>query len=217
MALKGNCYVIGAGEMYQNRPFPLPGDFVIAVDGGYAHLQRMGLEADLLIGDFDSLPEVPLHPHVISLCREKDDTDMLAALREGLKQGYRKFYLFGGTGKRMDHTLANLQALAMLVQEGAYGVLFGEQESLMVIGPGTAKFSAEAKGYVSVFAFSQKAVGVSEQGLKYTLDKVELFNTFPLGVSNEFIGQDSRISLEKGMLLVVYPHTAEIDFEEYMG
>lgn len=69
-----------------------------------------------MLGDFDSLPAAPNHPHVIVLNKEKDDTDMLAAIHEGLGQGYLTFRIYGGTGGRFDHTLANLQCLAYLAQ-----------------------------------------------------------------------------------------------------
>lgn len=55
---------------------------------------------------------------------------------------------------------------------------------------------------VSVFCHSDRAEGVTIQGLKYTLQDAELTNGFPLGVSNEFIGERAEISVKKGILLV---------------
>ena len=86
------------------------GSLYIAVDGGYAYCKKLGISPGLIIGDMDSLTEGEslcskgsrngslreeieriemLCPEkVIRLCREKDDTDMLAALKIGI-QGWR--------------------------------------------------------------------------------------------------------------------------------
>ncbi|MCL2030840.1 MAG: thiamine diphosphokinase, partial [Oscillospiraceae bacterium] len=105
------CIIVGAGPLYGPVPAPAAGDFVIAADGGYSHLRRLGIRPDLVIGDFDSLPEKPEHPHRVELAREKDDTDMLQAVKYGLERGFRLFQLYGGTGGRVGPTLANLQRL----------------------------------------------------------------------------------------------------------
>ena len=55
---------------------------------------------------------------------------------------------------------------------------------------------------ISVFAYGGDAYGVTEQGLKYTLDKACLKQEFPIGVSNEFTNQESTITVEEGMLLI---------------
>ena len=50
---------------------------------------------------------------------EKDDTDTLAAVKLGLERGCTDFWIYGGTGgKRLDHTLANLQTLLYLRRRG---------------------------------------------------------------------------------------------------
>lgn len=46
-------------------------------------------------------------------------------------------------------------------------------------------------------------------GLKYGLKNGTLKNTYALGVSNEFIGAKSEISVARGTLTVVYPSSAE--------
>ena len=108
----GICYAVGAGENYGLDFEPGGDDFVIAVDAGFCFLEEKGVHIDLVIGDFDTLRYVPQHPNVIALKPEKDDTDMLAAVREGIRAGYRRFFLYCGTGGRPEHTMANLQMLA---------------------------------------------------------------------------------------------------------
>lgn len=202
---KGICYIVGAGENFGLDFLPSADDFVIAADAGASHLNKAGISPDLAIGDFDSLDALPPCAHVISLCAEKDDTDMLAAVREGMKAGYSIFYLYGGTGGRIDHTLANLQTLAFLAENGRQGFLVDRDSVLTAITNREIFFDETASGYVSVFSHSQKAEGVCLRGLKYELHNAVLTNTFPLGVSNEFIGKKSSISVAEGTLLIVFP------------
>jgi len=108
----GICYVVGAGENYGLDFQPATGDFVITADAGLCYLEEQGIRADLVIGDFDTLKCVPEHPNTIGLSEEKDDTDTLAAVREGIRAGYTCFHIYCGTGGRIDHTMANLQVLA---------------------------------------------------------------------------------------------------------
>lgn len=200
---RGICYIVGAGE-WESCALPAgSGDMVIAVDGGYEYLK--GQRIDLAVGDFDSLSYVPEHPNVIKLEPEKDDTDMLTAIKEGLKAGYQSFYIYGGCGGRMDHTLANIQCLAYLAKEGARGYLMGTKEIVTLIQNESASFAAREKGYISVFAYGEKAQGVTIEGLKYPLQDAVLEDTFPIGVSNEFVGKAAHISVKSGRLLIVYP------------
>ena len=202
---KGICYVVGAGENCGIDFQPAKEDFVIAADAGLSYLEQAGIRADLVIGDFDSLSARPQHHNVIALRAEKDDTDMLAAVREGIREGYSDFYLYCGTGGRMDHTLANLQVLAFLAESGRQGFLMDHDSVITVITDRKIAFDRIASGYVSVFSYSEKSEGVCLRGLKYELDHAVLTNTFPLGVSNEFIGRESSISVDSGTLLIVFP------------
>jgi len=203
------CHIVGAGEfcpVFRRHP----GDYVIAADGGLRHLSGMGFKADLLIGDFDSLsgpPDTPIK--VVTLPKEKDDTDMLAAVRIGLKKGYRRFHLYGGTGGRLDHTLANIQCLSFLADQGARGVLFDRQFLLSVIRNDSLRFDRKQRGYVSAFSLSDRSEGVWEKGLRYPLENATLTNAFPLGVSNQFTGEKSEISVGQGTLLILWQRESE--------
>ena len=204
------CFIVGAGDYYGLDFLPDPGDYVIGADGGLTYLERSGLTANLVIGDFDSLKQRPEHPHVITLNKEKDDTDTFAAVREGISLGYRVFHLYCCTGGRLDHTIANIQLLAYLAENSMKGFLFDKDSITTAVTDGSIRFNPCSGGYISVFSYSEKSSGVCVKGLKYTLDDADLSNIFPLGVSNEFIGGESVLSVRKGTIIVVFPREAKI-------
>ena len=115
------CYIVGAGDFTPRGFAPVPGDLVLAADGGYRALCSLGYTPDLLLGDFDSLGDLPLPPDlpVLRFPARKDDTDTGLALRHGLDRGFRDFALYGCAGGRVDHLLANLQSMARVSLLGA--------------------------------------------------------------------------------------------------
>ena len=178
-------------------------DFVIAADGGLRHAQKAGVRCDLILGDFDSLGYIPTGAAVHPV--EKDDTDAMLAVREGLARGYTRFVLYGSLdGPRLDHTLANFQTLQFLVDHGATGYLVGQQYMVTVIQNETVTFSSAAEGVLSLFCMGSDATGVTLTGLHYPLTEGRLTAGFPLGVSNHFIGQKAAVTVKNGSLLALW-------------
>lgn len=200
----GICYVVGASVFGTGGFHPSEEDLVIACDGGYDSCLKRGIRTDLVVGDFDSLPYVPEHPGVVRLTPQKDDTDTGWAVGEGLRRGYREFVIYGGTGGRISHTIANIQLLTDLAGKGARGILIGEDSWYRVICNEEIRFGAQEKGFLSVFCLGEKAEGVFEEGLKYALNNAVLRKEYPVGVSNEFIGKESRIAVKNGTLLLIW-------------
>lgn len=205
------CIIIGAGSCDVNKLKKQlvieDGDLCIAADGGLDHLLEAGVIPDLVIGDMDSLKSedaLDMFP-VRRLPVEKDDTDMLAAIKEGLASGYVQYEFYGAFGGRFDHTLANIQCLLYLLNRGARGVIYGDDVTVMLIKNERISFiggSMKNGKRISVFAFGGDAHGVSEKGLKYVLDNVTVKQEFPIGVSNEFTDEDALIEVQNGMLLI---------------
>ena len=208
------CYIVGAGDFTPRGFAPVPGDLVLAADGGYRALYSLGYTPDLLLGDFDSLGDLPLPPDlpVLRFPARKDDTDTGLALRHGLDRGFRDFALYGCAGGRVDHLLANLQSMARVSRLGATIRLAApEYDAWALTGPAPSTSAPDASApdasaphasapdgpaatlplpdrpggtLVSVFCHGDRAEGVTLTGLSYPLDGADLTGDFPLGVSN---------------------------------
>ncbi len=197
------CYIVGAGP-YSGEPFhPSPDDFVIAADGGYAFLTKHSIRCDLLVGDFDSMPD-PGFANTIKLNPVKDDTDTVYAVKEALSRGYDDFRIYGALGGRFDQSIASVQTLSYIVNAGARGYLLGDGFAASVIRNSRLDFRAGLDGFFSVFSLSDESKGVFIEGAKYPLQDAVLTNTFPLGVSNEFLGEKASVSVCEGELLILF-------------
>lgn len=197
------CFIVGAGEYSEGKFICPPGSYLIAADGGYEHLKKNGMEADMVLGDFDSTDE-PEHPNIVRHPVMKDDTDMLLAVKTGLQMGYRRFVLLGGLGGRLDHTLANIQTLVYIARRGGAGFLVGGGTAITAIIDSSFFFEPRESGEVSVFCSGSKAEGVYLKGLKYPLTDATLTDEMPLGVSNEFTGAASEITVREGTLVILW-------------
>jgi thiamine pyrophosphokinase len=198
------CYIMGAGEASGLQSLT-DDDYIIAADGGYVELASRGIIPNVVVGDFDSLSTIPEHPNIIRAMSEKDDTDMMLAVRHGLERGCKEFLLDGSLGgERFDHTFANIQTLLFLVNNNARGFLLGKNLCITAIKNDSLNFLPTAHGTVSVFSAGDKAEGVTITGLKYELDNASLTNTQPIGVSNEFTNNPATINVRNGILLVMW-------------
>jgi len=162
-----------------------------------------------IVGDFDSLGRLPEGSNVIRHPVEKDDTDMMLAVKTGLDRGCGVFLLYGGLGGRLDHTYANLQTLEYLALRGASGFLLGDGMAVTVLHEASLSFPAGRRGTLSVFCPGGGARGVTLTGLHYPLRDAVLTSSFPLGVSNEFTGAPARVSVREGSLLLMWEESPE--------
>lgn len=200
------CFIVGAGEFCARDLHPTEGDLVIAADGGYRALISVGITPDLLMGDLDSLGDYAL-PDDLLLKRfpvQKDDTDTGIALAYGWERGYRHFVLYGCSGGRVDHLLANWQSMCRYSRMGACVRMVASDYDAWALSNGTLHLpDAPAGTIVSVFCHGETAQGITLQGLMYPLSNASLSCDVPLGVSNERTGGKASITVEHGTLLVM--------------
>lgn len=189
---------------------------IMACDSGYENCLAIGLEPDIVIGDFDSISKEAYeklqhsNAEVIKLNPVKDDTDIEAAVNIAIhKTSFGEFiYILGGTGKRLDHFLGNVNLLGMGCLKQRKVVIVDEYNYIQMISAGQVlDLSREGEGaqfghYVSIFSYGGKATGVTMTGFKYPLENatIEGFNT--LTVSNEITQEVGSITLKEGYLIV---------------
>ncbi|MCM1363740.1 MAG: thiamine diphosphokinase [Faecalibacterium sp.] len=199
----GICYIIGAGESDVINIEKRADDFVICADGGADAAERNGITPDLFVGDFDSLGRVPKGENVIVHPTEKDETDSLLAVNCGLERGYKDFIMYGMLGGRLDHTYANIQLLMYLCEKDAIGTLIGCGYKITAIKNSRVDYDETESGMISVFSFIPESRGITISGLKYEVSDFTLKSTFPMAVSNEFLGKKSYIEVKDGALIIM--------------
>lgn len=201
---KGTAYIVGAGDFTPRGLLPQKGDILIAADGGYDSLRRLGIRPQVVLGDMDSITRLPRGIARLRFPPKKDLTDMALALAFAVGRGYRRFKLFGATGGRLDHSLANLQTLAGLARKGLEGVIIAPRLTAYAVADGKLRFPPVRAGtVVSVFCQGGEALDVTLRGLKFPLENARLDAFTPLGVSNETTGDPFSVSVRQGALLVL--------------
>lgn len=198
----GICYIVGAGD-FTTHFTPTDSDLVIAADGGYDSLTKTGIRCDLLIGDLDSITEVPTGVKIIRYPVKKDETDMMLAYLAGAERGYTDFEIHGATGGRQDHTFANYCLLLYMSERGHRGSILCDTGATLLLKNGSIEVTGECGKHFSAFAFGGEAVGVTIRGLEYECEGVTLTPEFPLAVSNRFIGKVGQVEVKRGALLLM--------------
>lgn len=198
------CFIFAAGTYYGLRERPQSGDLILAADAGYEVCQREGIVPDLVLGDFDSMEQPENFGNVLRVPVEKDDTDTMLAVKTALENGCDEIYIYGGTGgKRLDHTLANLQTLLFLRRRGAKGYLYDDDFVWTAIENESLTIQKKVEwGLFSAFCLGSRAEGIDETGFQYPLQDASLAADFPLGVSNHIIEKTATITVRSGALVV---------------
>lgn len=205
----GKCVIVGAAEIgnYEKiKEYLEASDFYIFCDGGLKHMESLGAEPDLIVGDFDSYPRseaVKIGAELITLPCEKDDTDTVFAVKEALARGFTDFLLVGVVGQRLDHTLGNLSVLLMLDKAGAAGKIIDDYSEMLLVSDSSA-YVDDSFSYFSVLSVGGKASGISEKNAKYAPENASISSEYQYGISNEVLpGKTAEISVKSGRLLLL--------------
>ncbi len=188
-----------------------PDDCIIAADGGAHHALSLGFTPQIVVGDMDSLDDETCNQLARQGCCfilypvEKNETDLELALLFAVDEGATEIVLLGALGGRLDQLLANVLLLTLPELAGVSVKLVDDGQEAFVVRSGTEAIVEGLVGdTLSLIPLANDANGVYTQGLKWPLSGDTLFLGPARGVSNVIASLPVRISLEKGLLLVVH-------------
>lgn len=190
---------------------PLPEGRVIAADGGLWRALASGLSPALLVGDLDSVTPADLEGfrasggQVDEHPTDKNQTDLELAI--DLAEPGTDLVVVGGDGAdRFDHLLGELAHIAHRAGTFASVTIHYPPSVVRVLTSGrSVSINGEPGSIVSLVAPAGTAYGVTATGLRWPLDGEDLRAGSTRGLSNQFVGTQAEVSLDRGTLLVVQP------------
>lgn len=188
-------------------------DIVIAIDGGLEKADGLGIMPTHIVGDFDTVSKEILNKYsrndkinIKRLIPEKDFTDTQVALSTALDNGCTHIEIAGGTGTRLDHTIANIHILQMALGRCEDAVIVNENNRIRLVnGKLTVKKTDVFGKYISFLPLTEHVKNVSLRGFKYPLDNYDfdVKTTLSLGVSNELAKEEAEVELDEGVLIMI--------------
>ena len=189
-------------------------DLVIAADSGLAHARALGVGVDLVVGDLDSVDRADLDAAVAAGAvverhpTAKDATDLELALLAARDRGAAEIVVVGGHGGRLDHFLGNVLLLGAAELSGVRVWARLADATVMVVRD-HAELAGSPGSLCSLLPVGGPAEGVRTERLRFPLERETLFPGSTRGVSNEFLAPTAAVTLERGVLLAVVPHSGK--------
>jgi thiamine pyrophosphokinase len=225
MATATHALVVADGDVDLNLLTALAADddvTIVAADGGAARVLGAGLVPDVVVGDFDSLPQADrarleaLDVELRVAAPDKDESDMELCLLTARESGAERITIVGALGLlRPEHSVANLLLLADPRLDGVDVAIAGRGSRITRVGtadgPGSADIEGQPGDFVSLFPLGEAAEGVTTRGLRFALRD----ETLPLGpsrgLSNELLEGWARVTSRRGRLLVIHTSRSTAD------
>ena len=213
------CIIAGGAEIrdYERmKEYLRADDFIIYCDSGLRHMEGLGRQPSLIIGDFDSAERPDIDVETIVLPVAKDDTDTMHAVKVGIDRGFTDFLLLGVTGGRADHSLVNLYALFYLDSHGCRGMIADDYSEMEVISARPEMINGktvtirgrasveERYPFFSLINMTGTARGITIRNAKFPLENAEITSDYQYATSNEVLaGKTAEIIVGEGRLLLI--------------
>ena len=188
-------------------------DLVIAVDGGLAHCEAIGVVPDVLVGDLDSVDAGLVNSardvgvELREFPADKDATDLELALNVAVEAGATSVTLLTAFGGRLDHQLAGISLFASPRFAAIDRHATDGQSKLWVVdasqSPARRELELPIGTTVSVVPCTPEVRGVRTTGLKWKLVDATLEFGTTWGISNVVTEPRPTVEAASGTLLVL--------------
>jgi thiamine pyrophosphokinase len=202
---KMKAIIIASGNIIKKEIFDeiySEGDFIICADGGLNYLDILNVKPNLIVGDFDSVDLSLLEKYknieTKKYPAEKNYTDMEIAIEEAIICGYNEITIFGATGTRLDHTMANILLIERYLKKNINITIVDNNNYISILNKDIVINKKEGY-YVSIVPISECIDGITLKGMKYPLLDVKVDRGSTLCISNEIIANKAEISIRTGV------------------
>jgi thiamine pyrophosphokinase len=181
-------------------------DYIVCADGGANSARKLNIIPDIILGDFDSISEsTKRHYRKVKMLRiaDQDSTDLEKAIKHCIEQHHRTICIIGATGSRLDHTTGALGCFKKF--RWKVNLVFLDTEGALSTIKKSIKIKTEIDDRISLIPLD-RCVGVTTTNLKYRLNDDDLELGVREGISNIATGNEVKISVRKGTLLLYEFH-----------
>lgn len=183
-------------------------DYIICADGGANNLNKLGIKPDLIVGDLDSIDETTLkffkeeNIEFLKFPKAKNSTDSELCVDIAIDKKPKEIYMFGFTGTRLDHTLANINLLKKINNNNIIGFIIDDNNKITISNKDIKiNYESEYK-YISFISLKESSI-ITLKGFKYPLKDYILKQDSTICVSNEFDDEKAQIDLKDGLILII--------------
>lgn len=184
-------------------------NLIIGADKGCEVLYNYNISPNYILGDFDSADKDIIKAMEVSGCekikykKEKDFTDTEIAFNLAVEKGAKEIVLLGGTGTRYDHSLSNLGLMLKALKMSIILKII-DDNNIIFLTDKSMILKGNKGDTISFHAYCECVKKLNICGSKYDLINYDLYLGDGLTTSNEFIGNDIKITFDSGILMVLY-------------
>ena len=183
-------------------------DYVVCADGGIRHLREIDKSPNILLGDLDSVSKKDLefvkskNIEIHKFPPVKDKTDTELATEYLIDLACKSIYFLGATGSRIDHTLANVFLLNLLLKKGIRGIIVDDKNEIY-IEDDFLQLKKLEKSFLSIMPIDQAGINLSISGCFYNLDNAFIPFGSTHGISNEIVEDKCSIKIHRGKAIII--------------
>jgi thiamine pyrophosphokinase len=184
---------------------------IVAVDGGYRYVRRMGMVPDALVGDFDSLhrlpKDLPEETEVLAFPISKDQTDAQLALEYCVEEGSNDVLIADPSYGDADHFLGNVFLLTLgesysrKLDRDIKVLLINHRREIRLIRDGTVTFRNASGQGISIVPLSTK-IRLTCSGTEYRAERALIRQGHTVGLRNRITAQRARFEIEGAAFVV---------------
>lgn len=196
VGLKASTVILANGD-FPKHPIALSilhnCEYLVCCDGATDNISKTDIVPNAIVGDCDSLSEEnnKRFANIIHRISEQETNDLTKAVHFCVSQGKKDIIILGATGKREDHTIANISLLCEYMNIANVEMITDYGAIVAINQP--SQFESIAQQQVSLFAIDQKPM--TSHGLLYPIED-RAFTNWWQATLNEALGEEFTIETE---------------------